>query len=390
MEKEEKLLDKIVRVYREAKARNPYLKGDRKAIESLVMPYRDDAVARFFQSLTSSIATPAKKYIEGGSPSSKDVIEGAFAKEKTDWVDVVKTRYPNLNKTAQKLYGEALNMILDPANLLPGMGMMGEIKNVYHGSPYLFEKFNLSKAGTGEGAAAFGHGTYFTEDPGIAEVYAKSLSEKRPPSIGWKIGTKIVTDSDSIEFSGVLNQLANGVSRQDIISKYLDKISILQNPKSGVIPEEAKRAVEWYKRAVSYTKTIHEPVEHWVDTNSGKPYVYKATIKPGQTHELISWNNPVSKSVKQKILNHYSRFTGSGALPVDSFSTNFGSTGREVYGNLVDALGSKEEASKFLKGAGIDGIEYPSGTLSGIKGSTHKNYVIFSDKDIKINKVEAR
>ena len=38
----------------------------------------------------------------------------------------------------------------------------------YHGSPYDFERFDLSKIGTGEGAQAYGHGLYFAENPAVA------------------------------------------------------------------------------------------------------------------------------------------------------------------------------------------------------------------------------
>ena len=34
----------------------------------------------------------------------------------------------------------------------------------YHGSPHDFDKFDLSKIGTGEGAQAYGHGLYFAEN----------------------------------------------------------------------------------------------------------------------------------------------------------------------------------------------------------------------------------
>lgn len=48
-----------------------------------------------------------------------------------------------------------------------------------HGSPYSFDKFLLEKVGTGEGAQAFGYGLYFTESTGIAESYARKLSEDK-------------------------------------------------------------------------------------------------------------------------------------------------------------------------------------------------------------------
>lgn len=46
----------------------------------------------------------------------------------------------------------------------------------YHGTPYLFDKFDISKVGSGEGAQAYGHGMYFAERPGIASEYQKNLS----------------------------------------------------------------------------------------------------------------------------------------------------------------------------------------------------------------------
>ena len=46
-----------------------------------------------------------------------------------------------------------------------------------HGTRHDFDKFQLEKIGTGEGAQAFGYGLYFTDGSKIAEGYAKKLSE---------------------------------------------------------------------------------------------------------------------------------------------------------------------------------------------------------------------
>jgi hypothetical protein len=45
----------------------------------------------------------------------------------------------------------------------------------YHGSPYDFDKFDLSKIGTGEGAQSYGHGLYFAENPAVAESYKNGI-----------------------------------------------------------------------------------------------------------------------------------------------------------------------------------------------------------------------
>jgi hypothetical protein len=48
----------------------------------------------------------------------------------------------------------------------------------YHGSPHDFDKFDLSKIGTGEGAQAYGHGLYFAENEGVARSYRDALAPK--------------------------------------------------------------------------------------------------------------------------------------------------------------------------------------------------------------------
>jgi hypothetical protein len=46
---------------------------------------------------------------------------------------------------------------------------------VYHGSPHVFERFDLRKIGTGEGAQSYGSGMYVAQNPKVAEDYAKNI-----------------------------------------------------------------------------------------------------------------------------------------------------------------------------------------------------------------------
>jgi hypothetical protein len=45
---------------------------------------------------------------------------------------------------------------------------------VYHGTPHSFDRFDMGKVGTGEGAQAYGHGLYFAENPGVAKSYSNA------------------------------------------------------------------------------------------------------------------------------------------------------------------------------------------------------------------------
>ena len=40
--------------------------------------------------------------------------------------------------------------------------------HVYHSSPHDFDKFDLAKIGTGEGAQMYGHGIYAAENPAVS------------------------------------------------------------------------------------------------------------------------------------------------------------------------------------------------------------------------------
>lgn len=83
-----------------------------------------------------------------------------------------------------------LNSIPDPSKMTPEqqlamglnanpiMGLLGT--TAYHGSPYLFEQFDPKKIGTGQGAQAYGYGTYFAENPKVAESYTESTAKISP------------------------------------------------------------------------------------------------------------------------------------------------------------------------------------------------------------------
>ena len=63
----------------------------------------------------------------------------------------------------------------------------------YHGSPHDFDKFDMSKIGTGEGAQAYGHGLYFAEAEDVAKMYRDSLSpvpSGDPVANAWDLANK--------------------------------------------------------------------------------------------------------------------------------------------------------------------------------------------------------
>ena len=81
---------------------------------------------------------------------------------------------------------EVINRSMDLAGLVTGgsyaapamKDASGMGIRAYHGSPHDFDRFDLSKIGTGEGAQAYGHGLYFAENEGVAKGYRDALAPK--------------------------------------------------------------------------------------------------------------------------------------------------------------------------------------------------------------------
>jgi len=79
---------------------------------------------------------------------------------------------------------EVINRSMDLAGLVTGgsyaapamKDASGMGIRAYHGSPHDFDRFDLSKIGTGEGAQAYGHGLYFAEAEPVAKGYRDQLT----------------------------------------------------------------------------------------------------------------------------------------------------------------------------------------------------------------------
>jgi len=74
---------------------------------------------------------------------------------------------------------------------------------VYHGSPYIFEKFSLHSIGNGEGHQAFGYGLYFASLRDVAEGYRERLAGKGLDKRLVIDGVSVIGEEDSVY--GTLN-----------------------------------------------------------------------------------------------------------------------------------------------------------------------------------------
>lgn len=127
--------------------------------------------------------------------------------------------------------------------LMPGPGVMagttGKVLDgitAYHGSPHTFDRFDMSKIGTGEGGGAYGHGLYFAEAEDAAKTYRDALSAGQNGSM-YEVRINASPD-DFIDWDKPLSEQSDVV--QGWFAKYRRKLTEQNNgndPYRYFVPE---------------------------------------------------------------------------------------------------------------------------------------------------------
>lgn len=283
---------------------------------------------------------------------------------------------------------------------LVDMAMEG--KKVYHGSPHRFESFDMNRVGTGEGAQAFGHGLYFTDDIKIADTYSDidklvNKFEYTGADMAQDMGNKLrgeIFEKGSIDEAAFVNEITNSVQAESNLkglSNY-DKEQMVLKVSEDIkkyIKDNNKKLSELLERSTENPGKViadkyYEDVDMEKFATKFKPErtVYTARIPGG---DYLKWDDKLPYKQEKKLVDYATKEAKDFDL-VKNVSD--APTAKELYERLIDYTGSPQEASKLLNKVGFKGIEYPAGTLSGVKGSKAKNYVVFSDKGITIDDIK--
>jgi hypothetical protein len=99
---------------------------------------------------------------------------GRFAYDALGLGDVAKALRGQMtpNEAQDFAFGAAAGLIPIGRGLKAAKGI-----RAYHGSPHDFDRFDMSKIGTGEGAQSYGHGFYLADDEAVARSYRDMLSK---------------------------------------------------------------------------------------------------------------------------------------------------------------------------------------------------------------------
>jgi hypothetical protein len=331
-----------------------------------------DAVAGMGQALTA----PARAYRGEFDPVSEEGVGEALNVAGNAMMGGLAAPKPRgvVGSAGGDLKGAALGAIPDT----PGI-------RAYHGSPHDFDKFDLSKIGSGEGAQAYGHGLYFAENEGVAKSYRDGLTQVD----GYQGTAADLIRHHSGDRVAALNEAKRGI----------DKYAATDPPTSR----------EWQKVAGVLSD----------ETYSGPGRMYEVNIK-ANPDDFLDWDKRLgeqSANVRDKVK---SLMLASREIPADPEGAykqaieryNAGPKAtavtddpgviqaydamrlarqgdkafdRQKIGALLQESGrwSPEDARRTFLDAGIPGVKYLD-RGSRTAGDGTSNYVVFDDKLIEI------
>ncbi|MBQ5680359.1 MAG: hypothetical protein IIV20_02650 [Bacteroidaceae bacterium] len=282
---------------------------------------------------------------------------------------------------------------------------------VYHGSGADFDAFDHSHMGEGEGAQAYGWGTYVTEVEGIGKTYALSVGQnpigRRPVLYKGESYDAVNTDGWSDEKKGVYVDLVQGMrvmgksaeqAKDDL--RLMTEVNIRNRERSLAnlkvssntyqsIAEDKRKQEERLKHinefnADDFTREGSTPTLYTVEIpeeNAAYYIGYNERMREQQEIVEMADNELAAQGWRRQEIGEQIVFTNSEGKRI-VFTPN--QTGADFYEEFVVALGSKKAASEFLSSVGITGIKYPAEFRSGGRTDGASNYVIFDESNIEI------
>ncbi|MBQ6069480.1 MAG: hypothetical protein IJK84_08260 [Bacteroidales bacterium] len=267
---------------------------------------------------------------------------------------------------------------------------------VFHGSGADFDAFDHSHMGEGEGAQAYGWGSYVTEVEGVGMEYAQ-IKKNTVDYVG---GRRRDEDKDS-PFNVALNAIYNGLRRNDDFDSAKERLL----REYETLAENTEKAFERtnnqiYKEEAEFYRSVAEHVRGFerkdFEIEVPSKYLYTVEIPEDNGGNYLKWEGNLgteeAKRLREALEKEVLARDEEGAYSGNEKelrselekAVREGVTGNGVYGTVSDYLGGAKEASEWLHSIGYAGIRYPVGAMSGGNKEGKSNYVIFDEGDLEI------
>jgi hypothetical protein len=315
--------------------------------------------------------------VMGGAGGERPVMGGEWIGQKLQGMGL-------LSPPAQDAAGSATEFaggLLNPGGAAKAAAIKGPALAalLFHGSPHKFDKFDMSKIGTGEGAQAYGHGLYFAESPDVAKSYKEALGGDELLVGGRVLGKSGALKTTEAQAAGLLDQHGGSV---DAAKAAADKFA---------------QQLYWSRAKADEIKAHLPGIAEQGITKRPAGALYKVDVPDEAIGKMLDWDKPLSQqpeSVRKALNSAVKKMEswedeGVGfALQPRNFKYNTDEpTGETIYSALSEWLGNKADPAAALRKLGIPGIRYlDGGSRTGGKGTS--NFVLFDDKLPKIVGVE--
>ena len=257
-----------------------------------------------------------------------------------------------------------------------GGGAMGDGITAYHGSPYSFDQFDISKLGTGEGNQSYGHGLYFAGNEKVAKYYRDALTDPEQTHLHFDQRPVDTPWNEEIRARWPEHFAGKSQRDQDAMEEALGNLSQVNNLK------DVPNALSNMSAAAKYMYQRHiKPKLTKPDLGKGHMYKVHLQVKPS---ELLDWDKPLSEQHPevQKALNENLRKSNN----LKKFMIE-NPTGGELHEALSDKGSYRDQisASEQLLAAGLKGIKYRDADSRDLSdGDATHNYVMFHHDPIKV------
>jgi hypothetical protein len=327
---------------------------------SLYNYFDEDTEAGFFSALKSLGYDSAK--LPDAHPYTGAITESVVALDPKNIRSVNAAFDPSKSDSAFLLAANDKNASL-PALVTNALEQQPQGIKAYHGSPHDFDRFDLSKIGTGEGAQAYGHGLYFAESEDVARAYRDALSRPGPSGDA---------GADLAQF-----QFSNARGDASKAAQYLRNEMGYYDKKGWPTPDYRLQ----YEDALAR-------LERGDFQAPGRMYEVNINAQPEQ---FLDWDAPLSGQ-SEAVRSVLERLAQERGIPLSGKAAN-GVDWELGPSNLYDRIATKEGgvaasqaiASQRLREAGIPGIRYYDQGSRGA-GEGTRNYVLFDDSLVDITR----
>jgi len=353
-----------------------------------------------------NLRTDLENFSAGLGQAGVNALEGTKALI-TDPVGTVKGTYESVRQMVRdpSLIADALRYTADKAMSGPlGAGeVIGEMVNpmrirgkppiaeidVYHGSPHVFDEFDASKIGTGEGAQAYGHGIYFAEKPDVARSYQfKRLTGDIKFDDGTQINVLKLPKNSPEKLAAQLWLTNPNLEEATRFVKSVDQKKWAGTNPEWSVPKE--RVLEELKKLDQKGAKL------------GGGAFYQADLPDEMVDRMLDWDKPL-KEQPAAVREAFQDIMQSNLWDEDTrkLISGVGIEADEITGKkLYELLASSDElagkgrfgkaASEELARRGVPGIRYLDAGSRGQGGSGTRNFVVFpgEEKKVKILKRE--